>query len=395
MKTISFLTSYGGQLFNPENDIDGSPGCFGSELALFEVGRRLGALTESNTPKYKISVYIAKPAGYFFYKWNMTWRSSEDWDKDTINQSPPVAPDIVVVCRYMNIFLDYTIPHTSKIVVWAHDPYFLPQWNGTYIADSLIANCVPFVNHWITVGDCQMLEKLAPRYNIPLAKQKSSQESEYYECNPFLISDKNNSITTMPTYTAIRNGITLERNFDPMNTKRQPLSFVYCSCPTRGLWILLEKWSLIKKHFPEATLSIYYTKSDESAQKFKPYENDPSIQYIGKVSQKVLFNKLKETDYWPYFCTFESCCTNSIENNYYGPIVLARAIGGLKENCLTDSLIREEDPDKWYDEMINRIKYLETHPEEKRDLRQRQFTFASLQTWDNRIPTWTKTLDNL
>lgn len=343
MKTIAFLTSYGGQLFNPESSIDSMPGVFGSELALFETCRRLSIF-------YNIVVFISKPSGYIFDKWNIKWKSSFDWDKFDI------IPEYVVICRYMNIFLDYTINPKSKILVWAHDPYFLPQWNGTYINDALMKNVEPFIYRWICVGDAQFKEKLAPRYNLELNK-----------------------------YTVIRNGITLE-SYIPK--ERKPLSFVWCSCPTRGLWFLLDKWNLIKQHFPTATLTIYYTKSQESIQQFQKYAWDTSINYVGKVSQQILFDKLKETEYWLYCSSFESCCTTAIEMAYYGPIAITAPQGGLKENVVTEGLIWEENLDKWYDKAIQLIHKLEDDPNLKAEFRKKQYDWSLQQTWDHRIPLW-------
>jgi hypothetical protein len=358
MKRIAWLTSYGGQLFNPENNIDESPNCFGSELALVEVGRRLGRFAN-------IDVFISKPAGYSFEKWNINWKSSEDWDK-YLSATPP---HIIVVCRYMNIFIDYYLPPTAKIMVWAHDPYYLPQHMGQYLEGALMKNVEPFIDHWITVGKYQMEERLMPNYKLD-----------------------------SPKYTAIRNGITLETGYNPMTLVRKPLSFVWCSCPTRGLWTFLEQWKTIKTIFPAATLTIYYTKSEESKKKFQPYEGDTSIDYVGKVSQSILFEKLKTTDYWLYWCNnFESCCTTAMEMAYYGPIAITNAVGGLKENVVTDGLIRAcSDPynvDLFYNMAIHFISRLENNPSEKMRIRQQQFDWSLGQTWDARLPQWREILE--
>lgn len=371
MKTIAFLTSYGGQLFNPETEADSIAGAFGSELALYETCKRLGIY-------YNISVFIHKPKGYFFNRWNVNWRSSFDWE--TFD-----APDIVIVCRYMNIFLDYNLDKKSKIFVWAHDPCFIAHWNGTQIGDYLVKNVEPFVHKWINVGEAQFVEKLAPRYKLSLYKGGDMVGSGNYV---------DSKTTQEKSYCVIRNGITLEPNFNPIELPRQPMSFVWCSCPTRGLWFLLEKWSMIKTHFPTATLTIYYTKSQESAERFRKYENDKSITYIGKVSQKVLFEKLKNTEYWLYCSSFESCCTTAIEMAYYGPIAIAAPQGGLRENVVTEGLIEETNVDIWYEKAMSLIHKLEDSPSLKREFRQKQFDWALEQTWDHRIPLWREILEN-
>lgn len=357
MKRIAFLTSYGGQLFHPENNIDESPNCFGSELALVEVGRRLGKLAH-------VDVFISKDPGYRLNKWNINWYSSNDWDTYLETNSP----SHIVVCRYMNCFIDYYIPESAKVLMWAHDPYFLPQYEGRMLNDAMMKNVEPLIDRFITVGHFQMTERLAPKYGL-----------------------------TAP-FAAIRNGITLEPGFDPMKTVRTPLSFVWCSCPTRGLWTLLDKWKMILTIFPAATLTIYYTKSDESAKRFRPFEGDTSINYVGKVSQQVLFRKLQETDYWLYWCNnFESCCTTAMEMAYYGPIAIANPVGGLKENVLPEAglipMTNPYDSEAFYNRAIELIYRLETNPAEKREMRLKQFQWAVKQTWDDRMPQWKELFD--
>lgn len=354
MKTIAYLVSYGAQLFNPEKNLDESFGVFGSELALLETASRLGKFAN-------IDVFIYKDSGYFLNKWNINWRSAQDWD----TYLETTTPDVIMVVRYINIFIDYYLPPKSKIMVWLHDPYcLLHHQNGMQLPPTMVKNIEPLVDQWLCVGKYQWSEKIQPLYNL-----------------------KNDKVTV------IRNGITLEKGFNPMVTVRKPLSFVWCSCPTRGLWPFLERWSAIRKVFPLATLTIYYTKSEESAQKFKPYESDKSINYVGKVPQSVLFNTLKNTDYWLYWCGYyESCCTTIMEAAYYGAIPITNRVGGLKENLETPCLI-DCDPyecDRFYNMAIHLISQLEANPTKKLQLRQQYYDWSLKQTWDERLPEWKK-----
>ena len=228
MKRVALLTSYGGQLFNPENEIVGAPGCYGVEMAVYETFRRLGT-------DYDITIFISKPKGYEKKRWNVTWKSFQDWNEYSETMT---SEDIIVALRYTNIFLDYYIPPAPKLMFYAHDPYLLPQWQGKHIGPNLMRNVEPLIDQWITVGHYQAVERLGP-WGVDIKKT-----------------------------TVIKNGITLEDGFDALSQKRKPLSFVYCSCPTRGLWTLLEKWNTIKQRFPDATLTIYYKKTPETIEKF-------------------------------------------------------------------------------------------------------------------------------
>jgi glycosyltransferase involved in cell wall biosynthesis len=347
MKRVAILTSYGGQIFDPVKGMDG----YGSELAVYEVMRRLSKF-------HDISIFISKPKGFEIKRWGITWRSSADWDDFN-------PPDVIIILRYMNIFLDYYLPPQSKIMMWFHDDYPLPQWNGIYINPNLMRNVEPFVDQWIAVGTSQILERLSPGWGINMDKT-----------------------------TVIKNGITLEKDFDSLTSKRKPLSFVYSSCPNRGLWNLLSKWNKIKAKFPEATLTIFYKKTDETNKKFEPYENDPSINYVGKVEQKVLFEKLKETDYWLYPTKFfETCCTTAIEMAYYGPITITSTVGALKENVKEKKIHHDPYSDEFIDEALEYIESLENDSKKKQEVRRLQFEWAKEQTWDHRIPQWQKLLE--
>jgi len=348
MKRIAILTSYGGQLFDPTDQIRG----YGTELSVFEVSKRLSKF-------YDLSIFVSKEKGFELKRWGITWKSSADWEEYAKN-----PPDCIIALRYMNIFLDYYLPKESKIMMWFHDDYPLPQWNGLYLSPNLMKNIEPLVDQWIAVGTSQIEERLSPHWGIHMDKT-----------------------------TVIKNGITLEDGYNPLTSKRKKLSFVYQSCPNRGLWNLLEKWSKIKSRFPEATLTIYYKKTDETKEKFKPYENDTSIDYVGKVDQKTLFKKLKETDYWLYPTKFfETCCNTALENAYYGPIMITSAVGALKENVKEKKIYHDPYSDEFMDEALNYIESLEGNSEKKMTVRQKQFEWAKEQTWDNRIEKWRKLL---
>lgn len=350
MKTIAMLTSYGGQLFDPETACQG----YGTELAVLETFSRLGQ-------HYNIDIYISKPPGYVVRHNNINWKSSQDWDKDCELK----APEYVIILRYLNTFLDYYIPPESKILFYAHDQYFLPQHQGLMLPNILGHNVSPLIYKYVTVGYYQALETLQ-HWGLDMKK-----------------------------LAVIKNGITIEPGFDPLLTDRKPMSFIYSSCPTRGLFILLQKWNRIKSLFPNATLKIFYKKTPDIIEKFKPYENDSSIEYIGKVDQATLFKEMKVSDYWLYPCTYyETCCTTAFEMAYYGPISITSSIGGLQENVKTCLLRSPPESEEFWDNAINFIQKLESNPEEKRMVRQAQFEYAQGQTWDSRISQWQELFEN-
>lgn len=355
-RIIALPLSYGGALFHPEKEISESPSCYGTELAIVEVFSRIGKIAQ-------VDIFIQKDSGYSFNKWNINWKSSLDWDK----YLETTSPNVIIVCRYLNTFIDYYLPKTAKIILWAHDPYFLPQYQNMHLPSTFVKNLEPFIDQYLCVGKYQFIERLAPPNNLSLDK-----------------------------YTVIRNGITLEPGFNPMIQIRKPLSFIWASCWTRGLKNLLERWSAIRNIFPQATLKIYYTKSKEAQDMFRPFENDNSIDFVGKVTQPVLFNKLKETEYLLYWCNnFESCCNLVLECAYYGVLPFCNMVGGLRENLKTPCLIDcpPYECDLFFNQAISIIMRLENNHEEKIKLRQQYFDWSLNQTWDARIPAWKNLLE--
>lgn len=339
MITISFLTGYAGQIIDPE--VFHEKPVFGSELALLEVAQRLGK-------KANVSIFISKPAGYVFKKWDITWRSDADWNELVI-QNPPMH---IVISRYIGCMNDLRMPPSSKIWLWVHDVTPHCAYNGKMLEPSYTNNMCRRLSGVITVGDSQRDEIIIPQYKIP-----------------------------RHLFTTIKNGI----NLVPIpNKKRCPMSFVYASGVNRGLDNLLRMWPGIQKEWPHATLQIFHSLTDEEKQKIVSLGFE-RISPVGKVNQKTLFQKLELIDYWLYPCSFfETCCTTAIEMAYHGPICISNDLGALKEN--NKGIIVPGE--KFGEDVMKLLHRLENNPEEKEEIRKRQYLWAKEQTWDNRAEEW-------
>lgn len=347
MPSIWVVTFYAGQIMEPE-DFESKP-VFGSELALLEIFSRIGSIESNN-----VTVFIQKPAGYEVVKNNITWRSELDFNK--LIQKGNV-PDNIVISRYIAAMCELIMPPQSKIWLWSHDITPHHAYQGKALSPDFCNNMQKRLAGIITVGDSQRDEIIMERYKL----------------EPKL-------------FKTIKNGITLESVYNPLEQDRCSMSFIYCSGSYRGLWNLLKMWPAILKKWHWATLQIFHSLSEEDLKKIKD-SNLPRVYPMGRVNQATLFKKMKVIDYWLYPCIFfESCCTTAIEMQYYGPICITNKLGALKENNKGILL----DDQNFANNVISEIERLEANPEEKIEIRKKQYEWAKEQTWDKRAEEWNK-----
>lgn len=343
--SVWVVTFYSGHIIEPECFED-KP-VFGSEFALLEVFQRVGL-------KKEVTVFINKPAGYKFTKWNITWRSEADWN--TLIENPP---DHIVISRYICSMCELIMPSTSKIWLWVHDIYPHPAYQGHQVTPCFTNNMARRLSGIITVGDSQRDEIILPRYKL----EKS-------------------------IFKTIKNGI---NHAELPNRKRAPMSFVYSSAPNRGMYQLLKMWPRIINEWPYATLQIFHNLSEQDIQAIQNSGLE-HISAVGRVSQKTLFQKLEYIDYWLYPCTFfETCCTTAIEMAYHGPICISNDLGALKENN-NGIIIKAQNMDEFENAAFEVIKALEANPTKKDEIRKSQYEWAKQQTWDDRAEDWLELL---
>lgn len=345
-ETVCFVTSVSGNNIEP-TDFFRKDGCYGSEYAIFETARRLAQI-------YDVYVTIGKPEQYFERVDGINWVSECDFNR----WSQYVKPQHIVVVRYVSPFVKLAIPPGAKLYFWLHD--VLPLFHDPQIQlpPFFIGLMNRFVDRYISVGSQAIQNHYVPKWKMDPSK-----------------------------FTVIKNGITLEKDWDPVSSVRSPLSFVYSSSVGKGLWRLLEIWPRILKEFPIATLEIYYgyQKSDEDRLR-EFIEKYPSVTYHGKVAQRDLFAEYKKMDYWLFPCQDEeTCSTTTFETAYYGVIQISNDKGPLKENV---SGYKFQDNERFVDNVVSTIRQLESDSRLKELIRKRQFKFSLKNTWEHRATQW-------
>lgn len=345
--SICFITSYGGLNIEPQNMINGKDGCYGSEYALYETAKRL-------VNDYNVFITVIKPTDYFLRTDGINWIAEGDYDKWV----QYAKPKHIIVLRYISPFMRYFFPKDAKIYLWLHDILPLLHDEKFPIQKQFMSLCNRFVDKYISVGNQVIKNHYVPTWGMDESK-----------------------------FITIKNGITLENNWNVLSTKRKPLSFVFSSSVGKGLWVLLDYWKELIKKFPQATLDLYYGYPLQDVERLNEYlESYPSVKYHGKVSQKELFEVYKVTDYWFFPCKDEeTCSTTCFETAYYGPIQITNTKGALIENV---SGFKFDDNSSFWENVLRTLESLESNPITKDSIRKIQYQFALENTWDHRASMW-------
>lgn len=350
-ESICFITSYSGANIDPENFFR-DDGCYGSEYSMFETAKRLAV-------KYDVFITVRKQHNYFMRTHGgINWIAECDYN----NWVTFVRPKHIVVMRFVEPFLKMKMPETSNIYFWLHD--LLPLFYGVNTPNpkSFMSLINGKVTNYISVGSEVIKNHYVPKWGM--------------DGNKFRV---------------IKNGITLEKDWNPMSSERKPLSFVFSSSEGKGLWRLLDMWPRITEKYPSATLDIFYGYPDAVRAKLAECEKTlTNVRYRGKVSQYQLFEAYKNIDYWLFPCEDEeTCSTTTFETAYYGPIQITNKRGALIENV---SGIMCDD-ENFIDRALETIESLESNKFIKKSIRQRQYNFAVKNTWDSRVEQWISMLE--
>ena len=181
----------------------------------------------------------------------------------------------------------------------------------------------------------------------------------------------------------INNGIKTEMFRYPLVKK--PNSFIYTSCPERGLTRLLELWPSILEKIPDATLNIStyvdFPRHEAEKEILKTIESSTNVKYLGRLGPKELYELMSTTEYWLYPTDWpETSCITSLEMLRSEVICIYYPIAGLTYTM------------KDYGIQIERGQELETilnlSSEKKQEMKERGRVYAESCSWENRALLW-------
>ena len=197
----------------------------------------------------------------------------------------------IIVSRYVSFFTLYPKYNCDKLILMSHDTQFLNNITGCDKSPG------------------QIISENKISQTVCLTEWHKNHISNLYPELKDAITVINNGIdvSLFKTQTKVKN------------------SFIYTSCPERGLDRLLELWPEIIQVLPDATLNIASYQDVE----IKELKN---VTYHGKLNQKDLYSLMAKSEYWLYPCCFEeTSCITAMEMLMSGVICLYYPIAALNE----------------------------------------------------------------
>lgn len=120
--------------------------------------------------------------------------------------------------------------------------------------------------------------------------------------------------------------------------KKRPGSMAYTSTPFRGLSLLGEIFSGVRKHNPNASLQVfssmkvYQVQGDEYTQLYNHLKELPAVEYVGSLPQSELAKRLTTVEFLAYPNLFpETSCIAVMEAMAAGLCVVTSELGALPE----------------------------------------------------------------
>ena len=264
----------------------------------------------------------------------------------------------VIVSRDMGILEKHNNLRFFQLYVWIHDAVMV---NSSMVSmDVLMANWLPRINGFMCMTEWHKNHVLSAFPMIP--KEKIH---------------------------VINNGIDLHA-FDLSEPVKTRNSFLYSSCPERGLKRLLETiWPELIRRIPDAKLKICnynpFPRNPEEAALLEIIQKTDSVQYIGRLTTSDLYAEMRSSEFWLYPNDWpETSCITAMEMLASRVICVYYPFAGL-----SDTLGDYGIPVHHGNEVDTILGLTE---EQKTSIRERGFEYAKTCDWRARAKVWKKIL---
>jgi glycosyltransferase involved in cell wall biosynthesis len=318
-------------------------GVGGSEICVVEISKRL--------KRFGHRVYVCGDVESGNYQ-GVVWVSKEDIHQNYFNEF-----DLIIGVNYIHFLLEFE-NYTAKKIFWVHNTDYHPWYKGEELPNHQELLNSDKIDYFITLTDWHK-NFWSKKYSIPFKK-----------------------------IIVIGNGI--DKNTFIGTPKKKPGKFIWSSHPERGLWEILENWSYIKTHIPEATLDVFhpdYFKGDLN--RYLSLENQ-GVSFMGSVSRRKLHYHMLSSEYWLYLTSYkETFCITALEMQFSGVIPITTETAALKETV--HSGIRIPDGKNKFQESTTYIKSL-TKTKKKKIIKE-NIKKINLQSWDMKSLEWKKIID--
>lgn len=201
------------------------------------------------------------------------------------------------------------------------------------------------------------------------------------------------------------NGVILEHF--KQDVVKKPYRCIYASNYSRGLETLLRCWPIIKAHYPEASLRIYYGWNTWVAMPKEWHltmrQLISDLRYLdvkekGNIDHLTLARKFKKSSFWLYPCNYEETfCITAIKSQLAGaiPIVFTN-LGALSETVRFGRTISKIDTNESNEIQfaVNVIKSFEVNENDLEVLRRQMKLYVEkVHTWDRVADRWIATMN--
>ena len=203
---------------------------------------------------------------------------------------------------------------------------------------------------------------------------------------------KNNSIKNIGVpedkIAVTRNAIDTSRFVLDYEVIKQPLRFIYLSCPVRGLTRLLHMFPTIKKRYPEAELFVFCNETQLDKEQTSLLESPTNgVKYFQRISQEQIATELKKSDIWFYPTNFlETYCIAAVEAQASEVLCVSSDIGSLGEIVGGRGVTFPGDSTDEF--MLEKLFSIIDDPERKSALTDKAKDWAMKQDFDTLIDDW-------
>jgi len=201
------------------------------------------------------------------------------------------------------------------------------------------------------------------------------------------------------------NGIDLSRYDQYIGIEKDPYKLIYSSSPDRGLILLLQQYSKLKKLFPKLSLHVFYgfdnwekaikqrgsKKEIEHMQSILELMKQEGVIYRGRVSQLELAKEQLSSALWVYPAFFtETFCISALESMYAGAVPVTTRVAALDTTIPDECGIKDSDTNKFVDIVSDLL----NHPEQLLEYRNKGKKYVSNFSWDKIAKNWIKMFED-
>ena len=264
---------------------------YGSEIALLNLANQL--------KKYYIIHVFSQNVAVDFELDGIYIKSASSFKNFSENN----IIDIVIVSRYLNVFIYNTII-ARKIFIWVHDILFQSSFNGQCLPNSGsdFYNNISHKIDGVIVLSQYHKQFMMQSYNIP--------ENKVY---------------------IIGNAINTDAFCQPVIKNKY--KFIYTSYPSRGLDLLLKIFPRIRDEFKCAELHIYRDYSTFTKEQLHTIASHSEYIFAhGFKKNEDLIGEFQSSNIWLYPTDFiETYCISALEAQMAGCLCITSPKGSLSE----------------------------------------------------------------